>query len=81
MVHDNCDGCETNQINLQMAPFTKLANPDLGRIKIEYREVSGGMASIPPGYCAAKYSYSYSIWSGLKSLTKTQGISQAAGLQ
>jgi len=39
MVHDNCDECETNHINLQAAPFAKLASPDLGRIKIEYREV------------------------------------------
>ena len=41
MVYDNCDGCETNQINLQVAPFSKLAKLDLGHIKIEYREVNG----------------------------------------
>jgi expansin (peptidoglycan-binding protein) len=38
-VVDDCDECEANQINLQATPFSKLANMDLGRIKIEYREV------------------------------------------
>jgi len=38
-VVDNCDKCEANQVNLKAAPFSKLASLDIGRIKIEYKEV------------------------------------------
>lgn len=38
-VIDNCDECAANQVNLQAAPFAKLASPDIGRVAIEYKEV------------------------------------------
>lgn len=38
-VIDDCDECEANNVNLQAAPFAKMAPLGLGRLKIEYREV------------------------------------------
>lgn len=45
-VVDNCDKCEANQINLKAAPFSKLASLDVGRIKIEYKEVRAALCQI-----------------------------------
>lgn len=39
-LHDDCDQCEANQVNLLATPFSRMANIDVGRVKIQYREVS-----------------------------------------
>jgi hypothetical protein len=39
-VVDDCDACAANQINLYAPVFGKMAPLDLGRLSIEYREVS-----------------------------------------
>jgi hypothetical protein len=36
---DDCDQCEANQVNLLATPFSRMANIDVGRVKIQYREV------------------------------------------
>jgi len=40
MLYDNCDKCSPEQINLQALPFRQLAPLDIGRIGIQFREVS-----------------------------------------
>ena len=39
MLYDNCDKCTPEQVNLQALPFKQLAPLDIGRIKIQFREV------------------------------------------
>jgi len=38
-VISDCDTCDATQINLKASPFSKLAPKDVGRIKVEHREV------------------------------------------
>jgi hypothetical protein len=40
MVHDDCDECEPNQVNLQAAAFARMAPASEGRVAVQYREVS-----------------------------------------
>eukprot|EP00878_Enallax_costatus_P004536 GHUV01004777.1.p1 GENE.GHUV01004777.1~~GHUV01004777.1.p1 ORF type:complete len:243 (+),score=69.95 GHUV01004777.1:209-937(+) len=40
MVYDTCDECEANQINLYATAFSRMANLEVGRVDIQYREVS-----------------------------------------
>ncbi|GAB4819913.1 hypothetical protein N2152v2_006959 [Parachlorella kessleri] len=39
MISDVCPECEANHIDVQSLAFAKMANPDIGRIKVTYRRV------------------------------------------
>ncbi|GAB4819912.1 hypothetical protein N2152v2_006958 [Parachlorella kessleri] len=39
MISDTCPECEAEHIDVQSLSFAKLANPDIGRIKVTYRRV------------------------------------------
>ncbi|GAB4819911.1 hypothetical protein N2152v2_006957 [Parachlorella kessleri] len=39
MISDTCPECEAEHIDVQSLAFAKLANPDIGRIKVTYRRV------------------------------------------
>jgi expansin (peptidoglycan-binding protein) len=54
---DDCDQCEANQVNLLATPFSRMANIDVGRVKIQYREVpcafAGGVVTRVDSYRAS----------------------------
>ncbi|GAB4819908.1 hypothetical protein N2152v2_006954 [Parachlorella kessleri] len=39
MITDKCPQCDTDHIDVQALTFAKMTNPDLGRIKINYRRI------------------------------------------